>query len=81
MPIFDYKCTSCENEFDKLVSISNMDLPTKEPCIKCDSLSVTKIIGRPAHFQFSDDKLKPSGEFKEILKQIKKNNVGSTIDI
>jgi putative FmdB family regulatory protein len=40
MPIYEYKCKSCENEFAKLVF--NQD--TKIECPKCESEDVEKMI-------------------------------------
>ncbi len=40
MPIYEYKCCECGNEFEELVSGQN-DLP---PCPKCKSEKVTKLM-------------------------------------
>ena len=35
MPIYEYTCTSCSHEFQKLRSMNSMDEPA--PCPDCDS--------------------------------------------
>ena len=40
MPIYEYKCNECQNEFEELVSGQN-DLP---PCPKCGSAKVAKLM-------------------------------------
>lgn len=43
MPIFEYRCTSCQNEFETLVRSG--DIPA---CPKCASLDLTKLLSLPA---------------------------------
>lgn len=51
MPCYDYKCPSCEYEFEKIVSQPNPD--KKEPCPKCHTLAPTFYpIGRNHHLKF-----------------------------
>ncbi|MBI4653719.1 MAG: zinc ribbon domain-containing protein [Nitrospirae bacterium] len=38
MPIFEYKCQTCEEEFEKLVSGTNVEIS----CPKCGSRDVKK---------------------------------------
>ena len=47
MPLYDYVCTTCNYSFEKRMSMSNLDLPTKEPCPSCNSLTISKIITAP----------------------------------
>ncbi len=47
MPLYDYNCTSCEYSFEKRVSMSDLDSPTKEPCPNCNSLTISKTITAP----------------------------------
>lgn len=79
MPIYNYSCVSCNHDFDRFLSISNRDNPITEPCPNCSKLEVTKSLNRMNMFQFEKN-LKPDDTFKDILKQIAKNNKHSTID-
>lgn len=44
MPIFEYKCAKCDNEFEELV-FSQDELP---PCPKCQSKDVDKLMSAAA---------------------------------
>ncbi len=51
MPIYEYICTNCGTDFEKLTSFSNTLLPS---CPACDSNAVERQLGRPAiHFKGS----------------------------
>jgi len=39
MPIYEYRCKKCDNNFEKLVSLSSKD---KIKCPKCESENVVK---------------------------------------
>ena len=32
MPYYDYKCTECDNEFEKNLKISDRETPIQTPC-------------------------------------------------
>jgi putative FmdB family regulatory protein len=42
MPIYEYRCKSCENRFEKLRPIAEMDGPT--PCPRCQSAEVLRLL-------------------------------------
>lgn len=48
MPLFDYYCTECKNEFEKLVK-QNADIPPE--CPKCGSKNTTKQLIQSINFQ------------------------------
>ncbi len=51
MPIYEFVCQSCENEFERIQSFSDSSVPV---CIKCQSTKVVRLMGRPAiHFKGS----------------------------
>lgn len=51
MPIYEYSCNSCGNDFEKLTSFSDTATPA---CPTCDSTAVARQLGRPAiHFKGS----------------------------
>ena len=35
MPIYEYRCENCEDEFEELVSFSERERPVNEPCPSC----------------------------------------------
>jgi putative FmdB family regulatory protein len=51
MPIYEFECRSCGNEFEHMQSFSATTTPT---CVACGSDVVTRRLGRPAiHFKGS----------------------------
>jgi len=51
MPIYEFVCENCGNEFEKLQSFSDTTMPT---CPKCQSVSVQRKLSSPAiHFKGS----------------------------
>ncbi len=51
MPIYEFVCQSCANEFEKIQSFSDSSVPA---CPKCSSNNVERQLGRPAiHFKGS----------------------------
>jgi len=51
VPIYEFVCESCGNEFEQIQSFSESSVPA---CSKCGSAQVTRLLGRPAiHFKGS----------------------------
>ena len=51
MPIYEFSCQHCGNEFEKILSFSAQTVPH---CPKCNSQQVERRVGRPAiHFKGS----------------------------
>jgi putative FmdB family regulatory protein len=51
MPIYEFVCQHCGNEFEKILSFSAQTTPH---CPKCNSQNVERRVGRPAiHFKGS----------------------------
>ena len=76
MPIYEYQCESCDNQFDLLLSINNRDNPTKELCLKCDEKSIKRRISIPltgADATLTLDKMCPG--FKKKMESISKSPV------
>jgi putative FmdB family regulatory protein len=85
MPTYEYKCKSCENQFEKLMKIAEMDQPTKEACPSCGVESVVERLfpsGAPALGDpYALGITKPGGAFKERMQEIKRNHPNSKINI
>ena len=78
MALYVYRC-ECNHEFDKFLSIANYKQPESEPCPSCGELKVTKQIQSPNMIQF-DRNIKADDTFRDILKQVGKNNKHSTVN-
>ncbi len=66
MPIFDYDCKSCGNQFEKLVLKSDAPAPN---CTSCDSDNVAKKISAPGF------RLAGSGWYETDFKTGSKKNL------
>ena len=81
MPIYEYKCKSCNEKFEKILSFSRMKEPLGLPCPNCnveneiEQCFTCAAIADP----FSLGRIKPSDGFREKLRNIKKAHPGSTI--
>lgn len=78
MIIYDYKCHACGHKFDRRLPSEDRLLPEKEPCPECGEYSVKRDIGAP---QLRDPASigikKPDGEFRDMLKKMKKDYHGT----
>ncbi len=55
MPIYEYQCLSCENEFQKLILKKNEEKDLF--CPKCDSRDIKRLISRIAYHASENDRL------------------------
>ena len=80
MPIYDYKCDSCDNEFEEMHLIANRHTPVDNICDQCGEgkikmKTVAPGIGDPLKMGLK----KPDGQYVEKLKEIKKNHPLGTV--
>lgn len=78
MPLYDYKCPNCQNEFEKNVKIANYQEP--QECPSCQTLSERFVNGAPS---FGDPMrmglTKPPEAFKDVLRRIHEKTPGSQL--
>lgn len=86
MPLYDYKCSSCEHVFTKSLKIADRNLPIEEPCPDCNLLgSITKVILTAARIGYSiAPGMRTSDNFNSRLKEMKSaagktNTIGDSI--
>lgn len=78
MPIYDYKCPSCENEFEKNVKMSQYQDP--QECPKCQTMSERFVNGAPTLGDPVRLGLKkPDEGFKDVLRRIHERTPGSQL--
>ena len=58
MPLYEYKCEDCENEFEEMLHFSERDVPINEPCPSCKGKVQLKMSMGSFH-------LKGSGWYKD----------------
>ena len=66
MPIYEYKCSNCSHEFEKIQKISEEQI---KDCPKCNKKSVSKLISAPSF------RLKGSGWYETDFKTGNKKNI------
>ena len=81
MPYYDYKCTECDNEFEKNLKIADRETPMQTPCEICGG-KVNMVYGK-AHIgdPWHHTGKKVDEGFKDRLRQIKSSHHGSTINV
>ena len=87
MPFYEYKCNECSHEFEEFKTIAKYNEPLREPCPSCFHVGyISRLIsspklGDPTKLEMTKGLIKPTKEFNDILRTIKKKNPGSTIEV
>ena len=87
MPNYIYQCNECSYEFEEFKTIAKYNEPLKEPCPSCfhvgyiSRLISSASLGDSTKLEMTKGLPKPTEEFNHILKRIKRNNPGSTIEV
>ena len=80
MPIYDYECSDCRNQFDETLRMSERLGPTEDPCEKCGGVvkqTITQMsIGDPVRLGI----IRPGVQFNEVLSKIHERTVGSNLN-
>lgn len=50
MPLYDFKCCKCDNEFEENVKLESIDKNVKVKCPKCSGSS-KRLITNPKHYK------------------------------
>jgi len=88
MPIYSYECSGCSHEFEELKMIAEFDKPVNEPCPSCQKTGdITRLIGGAPMLcdsmllEMTKGLPKPTRDFNERLRHIKKVHPGSPIEV
>lgn len=82
MPVYEYRCDSCNSEFTKILKMDDRKIPETEPCPACGEKSVKQAIisvpniADPVRIGVT----KKDNNFKEVLQNIHSKTKGSKID-
>ena len=84
MPSYKYSClTGCQTSFNKLLKISERNIPTEEACPSCGKKTIEKICEAPLladPYRISGtNSSKVPGDMVEIFKRIGQTNYGSEL--
>lgn len=83
MPIYNFKCNSCETEHELMKKISSRDETTDDACPECGDIGTLNrqvgapLIGYSTHVNGSG---KPPEGFREVLRRIHSRTPGSAMD-
>ncbi len=76
--MYDYKCPSCDRQFEKNVKMSEYQSP--QPCPDCSTESHRFVVGAPS---LGDPVrlglIKPSNGFRDLLRNIDQKTPGSIL--
>lgn len=84
MPNYDFRCTACDFVvIDMHLPIAERDYPTTQPCPQCEREgTIERCIAAPGvSYTINRGGVKTPETFKDILRNIKKNHRGSTINV
>jgi len=84
MPNYDYQCNACEFFItDVQLPIAGRHIPEGDPCPNCKQEGTIKIciVAPGVGYTTNRGGLKTPEAFKDILRNIKKQNPGSTLNV
>lgn len=82
MPTYTYKCSECEYEKDRIMKLSEYDVPCNEPCPECGAeKSIFRKVHVPHHGDVHRMKMhKVDPDWRDVLRNMdKKVGAGSTL--
>ena len=82
MPTYTYKCSKCEYEKDRIMKLSEYDVPCQEPCPECGSEnSISRLICATGFGDVHRSKMhKVESDWLDVLRNIAtKVGKGSTL--
>ena len=83
MPFYEYGCSECLHEFEEFKTIAEYDVPLSEPCPSCYKVGYIQrlISGAEICDPVSLGVRKVPAGYNEVIKNIKKNHPGNTIEV
>ena len=83
MPFYEYGCNQCSHEFESFKTIAKYDEPLSEPCPSCYKVGyIDRLIsGAEICDPVSLGVIKVPAGYNEVVKNIKKNHPGNTIEL
>ena len=82
MPVYEYGCNECLHEFEAFKTMAEYDAPLSEPCPSCYKVGyIDRLIsGAEICDPVSVGVRKVPKGYNEVVKNIKKNYPGNTIE-
>lgn len=83
MPLYDYKCSKCDNDWETFKKMSARDVPVQEPCPNCGRIGFVRRL--LTYGGIADPvllgKIKPPPGFTSVLKRIASEHPEHTMKI
>jgi len=80
MPLYQYHCDACGEDFTEMRRIAERHDPIDNDCPNCDSKGhISMRMNAPKLLYTVDNSLRTEDVFNDRLKEIKKNKGGSSI--
>jgi len=83
MPIYQYKCSECDHEFEAFHKISEREVPKSKPCPSCNVeghvMQILTKVGFTDSFRLG--RIKPDDNTREMLNIIDKANPNNTMKL
>ena len=82
MPTYLYRCNECGNEFEEIHRIADREIPVDKLCGICGRGNIQLAPQMPSMVSMRDGWRRHTDQgWKDHLKQIKRNNPGSNLDV
>ena len=82
MPTYQYKCNECGNEFEEIHRVSDREIPVDTLCEVCGQGNIMLVPQIPSMISMRGSwRQHTSDGWKDRLKEIKRSNPGSRLDI
>ena len=82
MPSYDYKCEECNNVTSKILSVAKRKEPEEVPCEECGGSVFYAFLEAPKLVSGVGSIIgKTNDDWKDKLKEMKKQNPRSTINV
>jgi putative FmdB family regulatory protein len=82
MPLYSYRCEACKHEFEQVLKIAEMHLPSSAPCPSCGvegqvlkTITGAPSLGDPVRLGIR----RPDNGFKEVMQKIHDANPKSNL--
>lgn len=74
MPLYDYGCHGCDNQFTESLSVDNRKIPTESPCTECGGEVFQRLTGTSLVSDYKSPHRRAGTEWQDILKKVKKES-------
>ena len=72
MPLYDYACRKCDNQFTETRSVADRKIPLESPCPECGGELFQKLSGTSLVSDSMGTLRRAGTEWQDVLKGIKK---------